>query len=65
MPACHVNSLRITELRKAKSVKFIGVWIDSFICISGTGRDGDNCACGNSHAIGKCEWAQRQTDERN
>jgi hypothetical protein len=51
----------LAELRKAKAVEFIGVWIDSFICVSGTCRNGDKCACGNSHAIGKCERAQCET----
>ena len=29
--------------------------------MSGIGRDGDKCACGNSHTVGKCERAQRNT----
>ena len=53
----------LEELHKAKSVKFIGIWIDFFICMDGTGREGDKCACGNSYTIGKCERAQRQTVE--
>ena len=61
MHACHAIAFGFAELRKAKSVKFIGVWIDSFICLGGTGREGDKCACGNRHTIGKCERAQRQT----
>ena len=66
MHACHATAaLRLAELRKAKSVKLVGVWIDSFIHMNGTGWDGDQCACGNSHAIGKCERAQRQTEEGN
>ena len=64
MPACHAIAFSLAKLRKAKSVKFIGVWIDSFICMDGTGRVGDKCACGNSHTIGKCERAQRQTAGR-
>ena len=55
----------LSKLRKAKSVKFIGVGIDSLISISYTGWDGDKCACGNSHAVGKCEWAQRETGHGN
>lgn len=51
----------LVELRKAKAVEFIGVRVDSFICVNGTGRDGNKCARRNSHAIGKCKWAQRET----
>jgi hypothetical protein len=65
MPAYHSIPLTLAELRKAKSVKFIGIWIDSFVCMNGTGREGHKCACGNSHTIGKCERAQRQTVKRN
>jgi hypothetical protein len=52
-----------TKLRKAKSVKLLGVRIDSLVAMYGTGWDGDECACGNSHTIGKCEGAQRETDQ--
>jgi hypothetical protein len=58
MSACHSIPFALAELSKAKSIKFIGVWIDSLICMSGTGRDGNECACGNRHTIGKCERAQ-------
>ena len=61
MSACHAIPFASAELRKAKSVKFIGVGIDSFVCVSGTGGDGDERACGNSHAIGKCERTQCKT----
>jgi hypothetical protein len=65
MSACHAIPFALAELRKAKSVKFIGVWVDSFVRMNGTCRDGYKCACGNCHAIGKCERAQRQTVEGN
>jgi hypothetical protein len=61
MLACHAIAFSLAELRKAKSVKFIGICIDFFICLGGTGREGDKCACGNSYTIGKRERAQRQT----
>ena len=51
----------LSELRKAESVKFIGVRIDSFVCVNGAGRDGDKCARRNSHAIGKRERTQCKT----
>ena len=51
----------LAKLREAKSVEFNGVWIVSFVSMSGTSWDGDKCACGNSHTIGKCERAQRET----
>jgi hypothetical protein len=54
-----------TKFHKAKSVEFIRVCIDSFIRMSGTGRDGDDCPCGNSHAVGKRERTQRETPHRN
>ena len=56
------TTLTLTELQKAISVKFIGVWIDSFIQMSGNGGNGDMCASGNSDTIGKCERAQREAD---
>ena len=62
MSARHFIVFTLTKFRKAKSVKFIGVWIDAFVSVSGIGRDGDKCACGNSHTIGKCERAQCKTD---
>ncbi len=37
------------------------VRIDSFISMGGTGWEGDKCACGNSHTVGKCQRAQRET----
>ena len=55
----------LAKLRKPKSVKFFGIWINTFICMSCTGRDGDKCACRNSHTIGKGEWAQRDTCQSN
>ena len=58
---CRITPFALAELRKAKTVKFIGVRIDSFISMGGTGRNGDECACGNSHTVGKCERAQRET----
>jgi hypothetical protein len=61
--ACHgISSL--AELRKAKSVKFIGVRIDSFIRLNGICRDGNKRPCRNSHAIGKCERAHGKTTSR-
>ena len=51
----------LSKLREAKSIEFNGVWIVSFVSMNGTSRDGDKCACGNSHTIGKCERAQRET----
>ena len=51
----------LAKLHKAKSVKFVGVCIDSSILMSGTGRDADKCACRNGHTVGKCERAQRET----
>ena len=36
MPACHTMASSLSELLKAKSVKFIGVLIDSFICVDGS-----------------------------
>jgi hypothetical protein len=41
----------LAELRKAEAVEFIWVRIDSFICVNSTGRNGDEGARGNSHAI--------------
>jgi hypothetical protein len=61
---CDGIPIALAELRKAKAVEFIGVWEGSFVSMSGTGRDGDERACGNSHAIGKCEWLQRETVRR-
>ena len=58
--ACRGIPFTLAKLRKAKSVEFIGVWIVSLICMSSTGREGDKCACGNSHTVGKCERAQRK-----
>ena len=55
----------LAKLRKAKSVKFIGVFINSFICMGGTGWDGDKCAGRNSHTIGKCERTQCETGHGN
>ena len=61
--ACHgISSL--AELRKAKSVEFIGVRIDSFIRLNGICRDGNKRPCRNSHAIGKCERAHGKTTSR-
>ena len=54
--------LTLAELQKAISIKFIGIWVDSFIYMSGNGRNGDMCARGNSYAIGKGERAQREAD---
>lgn len=54
-------SLDFAKLRKTKSVEFIGVRIVTFICMSGTRRDGDDRARGNSHAVGKCERAHHET----
>jgi hypothetical protein len=57
--------LTLAKLRKAKSVEFIRVWKDSFFPMSGPGRDGDKRACGNSHTVGKCERAHRETGQGN
>ena len=35
--------------------------MDRFVSMNGSGRYGDDCACGNSHTIGKCKWAQHKT----
>ncbi len=59
--ACGRVPFTFAELRKAKSVESIGIMIDSFIPMSAIGRYGDECTCGNSHTIGKCERAQRKT----
>jgi uncharacterized metal-binding protein len=59
--ACRGMSLNVAKLRKTKSVEFIGVRIDSFICMSGTRRDGDDRARGNRHPVRECERAQRET----
>jgi hypothetical protein len=61
MSTCHSVPFTLAELRKAETVEFIGVWEGSFISMSGTGWDGDECACGDSHAIGKCERPQCKT----
>jgi len=53
--------IALTELRKPKSVEYIRVCEDSSVSVSGTRRNGDFCACWNSHAVGKCEWAQHET----
>jgi hypothetical protein len=37
--------------------------IGYFVSMSGTARYGDKCACGNSHTVGKCEWAQHKTSQ--
>ena len=57
MSTCRSIPFALTELRKAEPIKFIGVWIGSLICMSSTGRDGNECACGNRHTIGKCKRA--------
>jgi hypothetical protein len=62
---CHIITFTLAELRKAKSVKFIRVWIGFFISMGGTGRNGDECACGDSHTIGKCKWLQGETGHGN
>lgn len=59
--ACRRIFLNFAKLRKTKSVEFIGVQIDPFICMSGTRGDGDDRACGNRHTVGKCERAQHET----
>ncbi len=51
----------LTIFRKPKSVEYIWVREDSFVSMSGTRRNGDFCACGNSHTVGKCERAQHET----
>jgi hypothetical protein len=61
MSCCRIIPFTLAELRKAKPVKFVGLCIDSFVSMGGTGRDGDTCACGNSHAIGNREWVQSET----
>ncbi len=50
-----------TELRKSKSVEYIRVCEDSFVSMSGTRRNGDYCARGDSHTVRKCEWTQHET----
>src|SRR6266850_1494938 len=65
MSSCRIIPFTLAELRKAKPVKFVGVPINSFISMSGAGWHGDKCACGNSYAIGKCEWAQSETAHDN
>ena len=65
IPARHFILIVVAKFPKAESVKFIGVWINFFICMSGTGWDGDKCACGNSHTIGKRERAQREAAHDN
>lgn len=59
--ACRYILLSFAKLLKAKSVKIIGIWVDSFICMNGTRRDGDDRARGNRHTVGKCERAQHET----
>ena len=51
----------LAQLRKTKAVKFLRVQKVSFVLVSSTRWNGDKCACGNSHAIGKRERAQRET----
>ncbi len=51
----------LTELLKPKSIEHIRVCEDSFVSMNSTRRNGDLCACGNYHAVGKCEWAQHET----
>ena len=63
--ARHFIPFVFAKFPKAESVKFIGIWINFFICMGGTGRDGDKCACGNSHTIGKRERAQREAAHDN
>src|SRR6267142_377939 len=65
MSSCRIIPFTLAELRKAKPVKFVGVPINSFISMSGAGWHGDKCACGNSYAIGQCEWAQSETAHDN
>ena len=55
--ACRCIPLTLAKLRKARSVKFIRVRVNSFISMSGIGRDRDERSRGNSHTIGKCERA--------
>ncbi len=50
-----------TELRKPESVEYIRVCDGSFVYMSGTQRNGDFCACGNSRPVGKGERAQHKT----
>src|SRR5712671_7206520 len=54
-------TLALAQLRKTKPVKFLSVRKDSFVLVSSTRWNGDECACGDSHAIGKRERAQRET----
>ena len=61
--ACRCVSLTFAELRKAKSIECIGIMIGCFVSMSGTARYGYECACRNSHTIGKCEWAQHKTNQ--
>ena len=61
IPVLQYIPFALTELRKLKSVEYIRVREDSFVSMSGTRRKGDVRACGDSHTVGKCEWAQHET----
>ena len=58
--ACCGIPFTLAKFRKAKSVEFIRIGIVSLICMSSTGREGDKCARGNRHTVGKRERAQRK-----
>ena len=51
----------LAELCKAKSIKFVRIFKDPFICMSSPEWEGDESACGDSDTIGKCERTQHET----
>ena len=58
MSTCHSIAVALAaELRKAKSIEFVRILKVSFIVMSGSRGEGNEGACGNGHAIGKCERA--------
>jgi hypothetical protein len=65
MSTCDGIPFTLAELRKAKSAKFVRMLIEYFVLMSGSGREGNEGAFRNSHAIGKRKRAQRETSRGN
>ena len=65
MPTRHSIPFALAELREAKSIEFARILETFFIAMGSFGWEGNEGACGNSHAIGKCERAQREAGRDN
>lgn len=60
VPGHCVLPLLVAELREAKAVELLSVWVYRFICMDSMDRKRDDRICGNGHAVGKGEWTQRE-----